>query len=44
MKLMQFYIRKEQKEELEKLAKKQKISMATLIREAIDLWLRRDNT
>lgn len=37
--LMQLYIRKDQKGKLIKLNKKLKVSIATMIREAIDLWL-----
>ena len=41
MKVMQHYIRDDQKEKLIIIAQRLDVSIASLIREAIDLWLRK---
>ena len=41
MKMMQHYIRDDQKEKLITIAQRLDVSIASLIREAIDLWLRK---
>jgi len=41
MKITQHYIRDDQKEKLITIAQRLDVSVASLIREAIDLWLRK---